>query len=412
MTPKLSICVPSRNRQRYFQETIRALLESPRTDVEFVFTDNSDDASVMNDFMATLKDSRIVYLPSTGSTLSMVDNWERTVEATTGEWVTVIGDDDYADPEIAGLLTRLQAYAPEVDGLSWGTLDYRWPSSDEPVAGNLFVAFQDNLLILPRDLLIQRMFGWDDAGMVPCSGMSIYHSAIHRRLLERIRTKYGRYFENPTVDYDSAIKNIVNGTSFYVSPRPMSVMGVCPLSNTYAVGRLDDMKRKAEIFNREVGRDVDLDEEVQAFPFKLATGLTATVGQTIHWYKTKYKFSYGGWEKNFIIACQRNVEAFRDREAFDIVKGMYQQAVDTWCNGRYRKYFQPVFKERDIEIRVSGFSNEGVFIDYNTPGIDTPAAFYKLVNDITLPIPNIDIRREAIGTVMSSKHTKPKNKAA
>ena len=51
-TPVLSICVPSRNRQVYFQETIRALTTSLRPDVEFVFVDNSDDASAMDDFMA------------------------------------------------------------------------------------------------------------------------------------------------------------------------------------------------------------------------------------------------------------------------------------------------------------------------------------------------------------------------
>ena len=97
--PKLSICVPSRNRQYYFQHTIAALLESPRTDVEFVFADNSDDPSIMNNYMASISDARVTFLPSSDAALSMVDNWERMVAASTGEWVTVVGDDDYADPE-------------------------------------------------------------------------------------------------------------------------------------------------------------------------------------------------------------------------------------------------------------------------------------------------------------------------
>ena len=45
--PKLTVCVPSRNRQRYFQETIRSLLANMRTDVQFVFADNSDDPAIM-----------------------------------------------------------------------------------------------------------------------------------------------------------------------------------------------------------------------------------------------------------------------------------------------------------------------------------------------------------------------------
>ena len=51
-TPFLSICVPSRNRQRYFKEIIGFLLENRRDDVEFIFADNSDDGSVMDGFMA------------------------------------------------------------------------------------------------------------------------------------------------------------------------------------------------------------------------------------------------------------------------------------------------------------------------------------------------------------------------
>ena len=97
--PKLTICVPSRNRQRYFQETIRSQLINLRTDVEYVFADNSDDAGIMNGFMQDiLGDPRVKYLPSVDRVLSMVENWDRCVEAATGEFVCMIGDDDYADP--------------------------------------------------------------------------------------------------------------------------------------------------------------------------------------------------------------------------------------------------------------------------------------------------------------------------
>ena len=77
--PKLSICVPSRNRQDCFRQTISDLTANPRTDVEFVFADNSDDPTIMDEFMRAINDPRIVYLPSGPLPLSMADNWERTV---------------------------------------------------------------------------------------------------------------------------------------------------------------------------------------------------------------------------------------------------------------------------------------------------------------------------------------------
>ena len=81
----LSICVPSRNRQKYFQQTIEALTSSLRDDVEFVFTDNSDSPDVMNAFMARYRDdARVKYIPTSDRIFSMLDNWERTVAASTG----------------------------------------------------------------------------------------------------------------------------------------------------------------------------------------------------------------------------------------------------------------------------------------------------------------------------------------
>src|SRR6476620_7917371 len=98
---KLSICVPSRNRQDSFQQVILALIANPRRDVEFVFTDNSDDPSIMNGFMAALPaDPRIRYQPSDTVIHSMRDNWERCMLASSGEWITFIGDDDHVEPDV------------------------------------------------------------------------------------------------------------------------------------------------------------------------------------------------------------------------------------------------------------------------------------------------------------------------
>ncbi len=64
MRPRLSICVPSRNRQTWFAQTINALLENPRDDLEFVFADNSDDATIMADVIKAHRDDpRVVFLP-------------------------------------------------------------------------------------------------------------------------------------------------------------------------------------------------------------------------------------------------------------------------------------------------------------------------------------------------------------
>ena len=201
-SPVLSICVPSRNRQVYFQETIRALTASLRSDVEFVFADNSDDASVMDDFMRErLADPRIRYLPATGTTLSMMDNWERSAAAATGRYISFIGDDDYIDPDLAGFLLNLERVI-QADAIAWTGPNYIWPTLGSP-ARSIAISLGSRVSRMSKQALVRKAFMWEGASHVPLSGFSIYHGALSRPLIDRIRRLgNGRLFEFPIVDYE------------------------------------------------------------------------------------------------------------------------------------------------------------------------------------------------------------------
>jgi GT2 family glycosyltransferase len=76
----LTICIPTRNRQSYCIEALKAIAEAPETDFEVIVADNSDDPAILDDFFRTqLKDDRFRLLPPQQTVLSMVDNWERTM---------------------------------------------------------------------------------------------------------------------------------------------------------------------------------------------------------------------------------------------------------------------------------------------------------------------------------------------
>ncbi|MBB1248571.1 glycosyltransferase family 2 protein [Rhizobium sp. G21] len=131
-TPYLSICVPSRNRQRYFKELILSLLASPRADVQFVLADNSDDAEDMAAFVAARPDPRVTFLRSADRVLSMQENWERAVDAALGDWVSVIGDDDQIDPDLVEALKLAEALKPGLDAFAWTNLHYGWRTRETP----------------------------------------------------------------------------------------------------------------------------------------------------------------------------------------------------------------------------------------------------------------------------------------
>lgn len=383
--PVLSICVPSRNRQIYFQETIRALVASPRGDVEFVLADNSDDPSIMDGFIAALPcDSRIRYLPSPASTLAMMDNWERAVNAATGRWVTAIGDDDYLDPQLVDFILNLERTDPAADALAWNGVTYIWPEEGSPVR-QVSASLSTEVKRMPKPLLMRKAFMWEGAAMVPLCGYSIYHGAHSRRLIDRMRAlSGGRYFEFPVIDYENAFKAILLGERFYHVARPFSVLGVCPLSNSKASGSLEAQDRVQANFNKELGWNLDDDPLLADIPFRPSQGITGCVFAVQHWLSRKYGIPHSGYEANLVKAMEANCQLYRDRTSFDITASRYRQALGLWRDGRYAADFNPQFIERSGTGRkpaiFAGVTDRNMlFFPDNAGGVTTPGELFALL---------------------------------
>jgi len=396
--PFLSICVPSRNRQFYFKHTITALLRERSADIEFVFTDNSDDPSIMNDFMQTWKDDpRITYLPSGSGVFSMVDNWERSAEAATGQWICFIGDDDYIDTDIASVIARIAAVQPLADSISWNRLAYNWPGTrphDCPVA----VPIGDMIVDVPRELLLKRMFGWDRATIVPECLFSIYHACVRRDLLETIKAKYGgRYFQHPTVDFDSSFKILNTAAKFISIERPFSVLGACPQSNSASVGRMEDMKKKHAEFLKDLGRNMDEDPFMRGFPFPSILGVSAAIAAAQHWFKVTYDFDFPNWEINFAKACEMSCNTAESPEAFEFYKQGYAKAFAVWQGGTFAKHFNPEYKiATEAPICFLGVSDRLVLVDEHINGAVSPAELYETIRSMLVTSDEMRINIQSI----------------
>lgn len=399
ITPRLSICVPSRNRQIYFQETIRDMLCSLRVDVEFVLADNSDDPAVMNEFMTAYEgDPRVVYLPSTDRVLPMLENWERTIRAATGDYVVFIGDDDYADPDMIDVINGIEAKIPELDAVSWPALIYSWPSPERTPA-SVFVTLDNFFARIDQARAIKLMFGWEQATATPRSGFSIYHSAISRRLLDRILKLYpGDYFQHPTLDYEMAMKVILAGKNLVYTPRSLSVMGVCPLSNSSAVGNMALYRERLDTMKKELGRGFTEDVNDDSFPFPTEIGLTACVAQAQLWFKRTHGYEYSNWEENFVKACANHTEYYA-AEDFEMVREAYASAIARWKGGKYLPSYQPKSIVEKPHLLATGFTKEGVYIDQDIAGVTTPYQLYRLTSGMMRPIPALVAGMGPIKTV-------------
>lgn len=342
----------------------------------------------MDGFVANLaEDSRIRYLTSQDKSLSMVDNWERTMAAATGRWVAFIGDDDYIDPDAVDLISAIEARVPDVDAIAWNRLTFHWPGAR---AHEMYTAIPTGCRIVevPRDELIRKTFGWEGAGRVPTFMFSAYHAAVRRDLAVANRARFGnRYFEHPVVDQDSAFKIIITARRFIFSERPFSVLGTCPASNSAAIGRVEDNARRHAEFMADLGRNMDHDPVLADFPFPSSYGVTASVGVSQHWFKKTYGMDFDGWEENFARACALDCGSAATREDFDIVCRRYAEGFRTWKAGRYLRFFNPVFAEpADMSAPAfTGITPLLVHVGEHFAGATTPRELYDAVAGMMTP---------------------------
>lgn len=380
--PTLSICVPSRNRQRYFKETIGFLLENSRPDVEFVLADNSDDSDIMNGFMADISDSRVKYLPAGPRVYSMQENWERTVAASTGAWVSVIGDDDLIDADLVDALDIARALKPGLEAFAWSNLKYDWATPDKR-PGNVQVPLETTFHDMPQQLIFRRAYRWDDAGATLTSGFSVYHSAISRDLLERVKARFGgRYFEHPTIDYDNALKNAALGKNFVYCRRPFSIFGTCPESNTAAAWNPKLFSDAIERFKTELGRDYDRDPWMKDFPFHNMLGMPASVAQAQQFMRVQHGIGLPDWEPNFARACAAYCGKFGERDDFDLIAGGFCDAFAGWKAARFLKHFQPEFVGRRDGKVYTGLVGSDLYVNDDICGARSPTGFYRAINGL------------------------------
>lgn len=381
-SPKLSICVPSRNRQDCFRQTILDLIANPRTDVEFVFTDNSDDATVMTGFVAGLRDARIRFLPSADRPLSMAENWERTVAAAEGDWLIIIGDDDYVDPDLADHIKEIESRDPDVEAIGWNRAPFQW-ASIRVEAKSIPFSLANRIMRHTKEQLEQRLFGWLGASYMPLCPYGIYHGAIPRRTLTRIADSFsGRFFEHPTVDFDFSHKLVSSSSNFAYVNRPMSILGVAASSNSAAVGDSAGVRRAVAAYRNEYGDAYEKVTLAAGFPFRADSGVAGNIMAAQVWFKARYGFAYDGWQESFARAVTAECSLWKDRASYDRHVAGIEAAFRQWAGGRYLALFKPRFVGRDDSPTFWGVHDGHLYVSQDIADSETPHAFYRVLQDI------------------------------
>ncbi|MFP5076519.1 glycosyltransferase family 2 protein [Rhizobium sp. YIM 134829] len=386
--PKVSILLPSRNRQSYLQQLILDLLSNPRDDIEFVIADNSDDGTIMRSFMETVDDVRVRFLPSLDHPLGMRDNFERCVENSRGEWMTMCGDDDYVDPNVADFLDHALRHRPDTDIIAWSRIYFRWPDNRKKPS-KIAVSLSNLFGEVARGFLIDDYFMWRHRNMTSAVPFTVIHCLVSRKLMDEIRNKFGgRYFGHTTVDVDNFCKILVAGKRFLFSARPFSIDGSCALSNQARARGSDSFAKLQSEMVADLGFDPNSDRLIEDFPFPSSLGIAASGAQAIEYFKRKYRFAVDGWQQNYAKSCEADCQLFSlDQPDYERRVANYRAAFSAWADGRYARSFDPpVKKPTVVRTEMLGINGQSLIVDETIGNVQRPKQLYDFMQAVLAPV--------------------------
>jgi glycosyltransferase involved in cell wall biosynthesis len=228
---KLSVLLPTRNGGLYLGDSVASVLAADMDDLELVVSDNASDDNT-REVLANFSTDPRLHVVRQNEPLSVTDNWSATMQASRGDHLVLIGDDDYILPGALEYLTATHAVlgAPEV--LSYEAYSYAFPGAfytDSPAHYADPLHNYDeripNETPLPthiRKWAVDEAFRFD-----PPFSLNLQTMLCSREALERLPR--GAFLE-PYPDFYAALALQLTARDWIHVPRKLVAVGITPKS--------------------------------------------------------------------------------------------------------------------------------------------------------------------------------------
>jgi glycosyltransferase involved in cell wall biosynthesis len=230
---KFSILLPTRDRLEYLRAAIETVVRQDYEDWELIVSDNLSVADVRA-YVEGLGDARIKYF-RTSETLPVTDNWNRALDASSGDYVLMLGDDDglmpgyfrkvqrtineFDDPDVIYSRALLIAYPSVIPGHEEGYVHTMGCATFFEGLGAprmLETAVARQLVRASMELRLRFDFN-----------MQLF--TLKRRTIETLR-RAGRFFHSPFPDYYVANLLFLRADRIVIHPDRLTAVGITPKS--------------------------------------------------------------------------------------------------------------------------------------------------------------------------------------
>jgi glycosyltransferase involved in cell wall biosynthesis len=230
---KFSALLPTRNRLEYLRFAVDTVRRQDYDDWEIVISDNASDQDIRG-WVESLHDGRIKYL-RTDRFLPVTDNWNRSLDNSTGDWVIMLGDDDglmpgyfrraasliakFGQPDLIYTSGYLYAYPGVLPDHPEGLLNhYRNASFLRAASAPFWLPSGKSRRLVSDSLDFKMRFTYN-----------MQYSLISRGLINAM-LRDGPFFQSPFPDYYATNVMFLKASKILIDPEPMVAIGITPKS--------------------------------------------------------------------------------------------------------------------------------------------------------------------------------------
>lgn len=228
---KFSILLPTRNGGDFLDNCIHSILDQDHDDFELVISDNANTDATPDIISKYIADPRLKVVRQ-DSPISVSENWTEALHASGGDYILMMGDDDYLLPGTLRCLDEVLARHSEPDCILYNGYSYVSPNSisDNPGSfwarehfhfapdfGEEAVLDLSHRMDIVRDMFHYRM-------RIP---LNMQTTLFSRRIIEK---ECGSIFRAPFPDHYLLNALLISADKWVYLPEKLVVVGVSPKS--------------------------------------------------------------------------------------------------------------------------------------------------------------------------------------
>ena len=239
---KFSVLLPTRNGEKYLKSCIESVLSQDYEDMELIVFDNANTdntAEVVNSFSS---DKRLKYF-RTDSVVSVTDNWNNALKKSSGDYVLMMGDDDFLLPGYFDTLDQTIKENDFPDGISYFGYSFIYPDAVDNTVGyysDPHYDYEKKLIDSGKTTknqlksIVYDMFKFKNR--VPLNTLPHIWS---RKVINRVD---GELFRPPYPDHFALNAIFLKANTWVFSKKKLYIIGVTPKSYGHYVFSDNDQK--------------------------------------------------------------------------------------------------------------------------------------------------------------------------